>query len=252
MSTRESPWPDATPSWIDLSSGDIEASRRFYQALFGWTIKDGPEDYADCYLDGLPVCGMVAGRDAARPHGWITYFAASALTEVLDRVRRAGGRVQVGPTRTGERGSWALAADPQGAVFGLWQAGSHSGAQRVNEAGALVWNEHLSRDYLLPQPFYAAVLGWRYHDISEGDFRYATFLAADGREVGGIGQPPPQVSTLVNHWLVYFAAEDADATVSRTVRLGGGVLLPAMDTPHGRLAVVHDDQDAVFALISAA
>ena len=29
-------------------------------ALFGWTFKEGHQDYADCYLDGLRVCGMVA------------------------------------------------------------------------------------------------------------------------------------------------------------------------------------------------
>ena len=251
MSTRESPWPEATPNWVEVSAPDLEAARRFYQDLFGWTVKDEPTCVgaaADCYLDGRRVCGMTTTR-AEQAVGWTTYFAVTDAAAVLDRVRRAGGEVRSGPTEDGDRCVRAIATDPLGAHFGLWQARDHIGAEWVNEPGTLVWNEHLSLDFQAGQPFYAEALGWRYHDISEGDFRYATFRTADEREVGGIGQPPPHLPNLAGRWLVYFATADADVGVDRVVGLGGGVILPAIDTPHGRLAVVHDDQHAIFALI---
>ena len=252
MSTRESPWPEATPNWVEVSTPDLEAARQFYQDLFGWTVKDEPTSTgaaADCYLDGRRVCGMTATTGVEHAGGWTTYFAVADAAAVLDRVRRTGGEVRAGPTEDGDRCVRATATDPLGADFGLWQARDHIGAEWVNEPGALVWNEHLSLDFQAVQPFYAETLGWRYQDISEGDFHYATFRTADEREVGGIGQPPPHLPNLAGRWLVYFAAADTDAGVDRVVKLGGGVILPAIDTPHGRLAVVHDDQHAIFALI---
>ena len=252
MTTRDTPWPDGTPSWIDLSSPDPGAARRFYQDLFGWTTEQSSAGYVHCYLDGRRICGIAARMRPDPPTGWITYFATSDAAAVLDRVRRAGGRVHVEPVRIGGDCTWAIAGDPSGALFGLWQADGHTGAERVNEPGTLVWNEHLSLDYQAAQQFYGPALDWRFHDISDGDFRYATFLAADGREVGGIGQPPAQLPSLAGRWLVYFAATDTDAALDRAVRLGGEVVLPALDTPHGRLAVLRDEQQAVFALLSAA
>ncbi|MFL6164470.1 MAG: VOC family protein [Jatrophihabitantaceae bacterium] len=258
MSTRETPWPDATPNWVELSTPDFDAARRFYQELFGWTVKDEPTGRsADCYLDGRRVCGISCGAEqldgghwgGGQPSAWISYFAASDAAAVLGRVHRAGGWIQAGPVPDGDRCIRAVATDPLGAVFGLWQAGSHFGAEWVNEPGTLVWNEHLSLDYLAPQPFYAEAFGWQYRDISVGEFRYATCRAADEREVGGIGEPPADLPVLAGRWLVYFAAADTDAVVDRLLRLGGGVVLPAIDTPHGRLAVVRDDQAAVFALL---
>ena len=51
-------------------------------------------------------------------------------------------------------------------------------------------------------------------------------------------------------WLVYFAVDDADATVAKLTQLGGGVHHPASDIPGvGRFAVVHDPQGAVFAIL---
>ena len=43
---------------------------------------------------------------------------------------------------------------------------------------------------------------------------------------------------------------DTDAAVARAVELGGSVVAPAWDSPYGRMAVVADDQGAVFAVMS--
>ncbi|TLZ31474.1 MAG: VOC family protein, partial [Gammaproteobacteria bacterium] len=32
-----------TPSWVDLGSPDLEASKRFYRALFGWNAETGDD-----------------------------------------------------------------------------------------------------------------------------------------------------------------------------------------------------------------
>lgn len=52
------------------------------------------------------------------------------------------------------------------------------------------------------------------------------------------------------HFLVYFSVADCDETVADAVRLGGRVRESAADTPYGRIAVVADNQGAVFALLA--
>ena len=54
------------------------------------------------------------------------------------------------------------------------------------------------------------------------------------------------------HWLVYFAVADTDATVARTVELGGQSLAPPVDIPIGRFAVLADPRGVVFAVIKMA
>lgn len=51
------------------------------------------------------------------------------------------------------------------------------------------------------------------------------------------------------HWLVYFGVADTPATVAAAQRGGGSVLVPEMDTPFGRLAVLADPVGATFSVI---
>jgi predicted enzyme related to lactoylglutathione lyase len=55
-----------------------------------------------------------------------------------------------------------------------------------------------------------------------------------------------------NHWRVYFAVADADASVAKITELGGSILAGPFDTPVGRIAVVRDPQGAPFSIIQPA
>ena len=54
------------------------------------------------------------------PPSWLVYFAASELEPVLMRVDELGGTAIVGPVEI-PYGRFAVTADPQGAVFALWE-----------------------------------------------------------------------------------------------------------------------------------
>ena len=53
-----------------------------------------------------------------------------------------------------------VAQDPTGAIFGVWQAGTHHGAQLANEPGSFQWNECETRDVAAAEEFYKAVFGY--------------------------------------------------------------------------------------------
>lgn len=52
-----------------------------------------------------------------------------------------------------------------------------------------------------------------------------------------------------SYFLNYFAVADCDATAETGAHLGGRVSVPPFDIPYGRMAVLHDNQGAEFAVL---
>lgn len=254
MVTREDAWPPGTPCWVDLGVDDIGKAGAFYSGLFGWEIRyGGPEvgGYSMCLKNGRAAAGIGPKQGPpGTPSAWTVYLATSDAAETAAAISRAGGQILAGPMTVMTFGAMAIAADPGGAAFGVWQAGEHSGFGIANEPGAVVWNENFTHDLDGNKAFYHAVFGYEYGDIPGMAFRYAT-VKLDGTEVGGIGELgsgfPADVPA---HWSTYFAVADADAAVMTVTSAGGGVRREPWDTPYGRMAVVHDDQGAVFSLLA--
>ncbi len=253
MVTRDTAWAPGTPCWVDLGVDDIGQAGRFYAGLFGWEVQaGGPETggYAMCTKAGRAVAGIGPKQGPpGTPSAWTTYLATDNADRAAARIKDAGGQVITGPMDVMAYGRMAIAADPGGAVFGLWQAGSHTGAGIANEPGTLCWNENFSRDFGGNKAFYQAVFGYAYESVG-GGMRYDTF-AVNGAVAGGIGEIGSDFPAgMPACWTVYFGTPDTDAAVSAVTAAGGSVAQPPWDTPYGRMAVVQDDQGAVFSLIS--
>jgi len=251
--TRDTPWPEGTPCWIDLSVTDIPRAIAFYQGLFGWTAEQGgPETggYAIAHLDGRGVAGIGPKMQPEVPTVWTTYIAAADADATAAKIKGAGGQLMMDPMDVTDVGRMAIAVDTTGAVFGIWQAKGFSGAQVANTPGTLTWSEQMSRDFEGAKAFYAAVFGYEYGDMSAEGFSYATLLLG-GHEVGGIGGYPADVPAEVPAaWSTYFGTADTDESVATATKLGGTLIRPATDSPYGRMATVTDDQGAMFSLIS--
>jgi len=252
--TRDTRWPAGTPCWVDVSVDDVPKAIAFYQALFGWDIElGGPEvgGYSIAHQDGRIVAAIspkMAGPGA--PTVWTTFLATDDADATAAKIKGAGGQLLAGPMDVMEEGRMAVAMDPAGAAFGLWQGARTTGLGVANEPGALTWNEQLSRDFAGSQAFYQAVFGYGYQDMSSDGFTYAT-LMVDGHEVGGIGEYPEGTpAEMPAAWGAYFAVADTDAAMAKVTELGGHAVQPPMDTPFGRIGVVADNQGAVFSLIT--
>jgi predicted enzyme related to lactoylglutathione lyase len=256
MSTRETTWPKGTPSWADLMTSDREGAWAFYSQVLGWKIQDsGPEmgNYGMASVDGKMVAGIGSPPDPtqAPPPAWTTYLATDDLDQTLAAVSSNGGMIAMPAMDVGDSGRMAVAADPTGAFFGIWQAKDFVGAERVNEPGAMVWNEAMSRDPEAAKRFYAEVFGYSYTPMEGVD--YSTIDGAGpGNTVGGIGamdqSTPAEVPA---HWNTYFMVADADQAVTTATANGGSVAVPAFDTPFGRMGALTDPQGAMFWVMQA-
>jgi uncharacterized protein len=253
--TRDTPWPDGTPCWVDLGTSDIPKAISFYSSQFGWDVQQGgPEvgGYSIAQLNGRPSAGIgpTTGPPGS-PSAWTTYIATSDAAATAGKIKNAGGRIMSDVMDVMGLGKMAIAADITGAAFGIWQPGTFAGAQVANAPGAFTWSEHMSRDFEGAKAFYAAVFGYEYGDMSSDGFSYATLLINGQQVVGGMGAyPAGSADSDPAFWSVYFGTADTDKSVELATSHGGQVIRPAADSPYGRMAVVADNQGAAFSLIS--
>jgi len=240
-----------TPSWVDLGSPDIDASVAFYSTLFGWEVEEGHPDaggYRIAMLKGKAVAGV--GPQQGPVSAWTTYFATDDADATAASVKGNGGTVIMAPMDVMGQGRMAIAMDPEGAAFGVWQSAAFPGAGLVNEVGAFGWNELWTRDLDQAKTFYPAVFGLAADSESMPGY---TVWALEGRPVGGVVPIPAEMPARVPaHWAVYFMVEDADATVAKLTELGGMVVKAPFDVPGvGRMAMVHGPAHESFALFAA-
>jgi predicted enzyme related to lactoylglutathione lyase len=241
-----------TPSWVDVAAPDVKTTAAFYSSLFGWDFQDAGPDaggYGMFLLNGKTVAGIGPIMAEGQPAVWTMYVSTDNADAAVERIQANGGSVFVPPMDVMEAGRMAVAADPTGAVFGMWQPKQMPGADVVNDPGAFCWNELMTRDTKAAESFYAAVFGWGANTSAFGETTYTEWKQGD-RSIGGMmpmgADFPAEVPA---NWLTYFAVADCDATASKTQELGGGVNTPAMDIPVGRFAVLSDPNGAVFAII---
>jgi uncharacterized protein len=253
--------PEAgVPTWIDLSTPDVDASSAFYGALFGWEFEPaGPVEetggYGNFKLRGKYVAGMGPKQSEEQPTVWSSYVAVDDADETAGKVRDAGGAVIVEPMQVMSAGRMAVFADPTGAAISVWQAGDHKGAGLVNDPGTLVWNELLTRDAEKAKHFYSAVFGWETDAMPYAGGEYILWKLP-GREesVGGMmemGDDWP--SEVPPNWMVYFDVGDADAAAATAAESGGTVRQEPFDAEGvGRIAVLSDPHGATFSVIKTA
>jgi predicted enzyme related to lactoylglutathione lyase len=277
MQDRES-YPPGVPCWLDTMQPDPEAAKEFYGGLFGWefdnrTPQGSPEPYYVAQLRGCDVAAIGGPSESGALPTWNPYTAVESVERAVTRVGDAGGSVIAEPMDIPGAGRMAVFADPEGAVFSVWEAGAFIGAQLVNEPGTWNFSELNTRDPEIAARFYRDVFGWESFKFEMGDSAYTFFTLAgygdflgksnprvrEAIEAGGdfakftnavatlIDRSSEQDATAPSHWSVTFAVDDADAIAANAERLGGKVIVPPFDVEPVRMTVLADPQGAVFA-----
>jgi uncharacterized protein len=272
-------YPAGVPCWVDTGQPDPEAAVEFYGGLFGWEFEDrmpadSPGRYFVAQLRGRDVAAVGSQPEQAPPTpGWNTYVWVDSADDATAKVKAAGGNALMEPFDVLDAGRMAVLTDPEGAVFCVWQAKEHKGAQLVNEPGTWNFSELNTRDPEGAKAFYGTVFGWEAETLDYGDGQttmwrlpgYGDFLerrdpdlrrrmAADGAPEGfedAVAWLIPMTSDqhpddVPPHWNVTFAVDDADAVADRAAKLGGQVRVPPFDAPFVRMTVVSDPQGAAF------
>ena len=262
------------PCWVDTTQPDPQAAASFYEALFGWEIEDmmppeAPGRYLVARQRGLDVAAISSPPSGASSGAtWNTFVWVESADETSKRVQGAGGAILAEPFDVLQAGRMATFADPERAVFSVWQAKEHKGARLVNEPVSLNFNALHTRDAEAAKRFYGAVFGWETLTLPAGGETwtmpgYGDHLEETNpglrkmiAEVGGPEKFEDVVASIIPiaaddatasaRWSVQFSVADADAMAARVEELGGSVLKPPFDAPWARLAILADPQGAAF------
>ena len=244
----EKTFTSGMPCWADLSVPDLDQAGAFYSAVAGWDVPPGnPEfgGYTIANVDGQAVAGIGPMMGEAGT-AWTLYFASPDADATQAAIAAAGGTVLLPAGDVGDFGRMLIAADPSGAVFGVWQADQMDGFGAPGTTGSFAWCDLRSTDPDAARTFYASVFGFTYAPLEMAGPAYATFsLGADGPPMGGTGDMMGN-DGIPPHWLVYFAVADADASAASARELGGTVMADPFDTPFGRMVPMADPAGAAF------
>ncbi len=248
-----------TPCWVDLSTTDLDAAKKFYSAVLGWKdYAEGPEEtghYTMPRIKDQNIAGMMAqGEDekgmGVPPH-WNTYVRVDSADAAAKKAKELGAMVVVEPMDVMDVGRMAVFLDPEGAGICVWQPNLHIGAGLVNESGAFTWSELYTKDPGAAKTFYSGLFGWK-AETHEGPMNYTEWKVGE-RSIGGMIEIAPEMGPIPPNWLTYFAVDDADQAAEAATKAGGSTMMGPMDIPEvGRFAVLADGQGAVFAVIKMA
>jgi predicted enzyme related to lactoylglutathione lyase len=243
--------------WADLATSDRDGARAFYTRLFGWETFDDEmmpgEPYVLFRNAGRDVGAMYRLQPGVHPEGtpshWLPYVAVASADRAAARAVELGGRELMPPTDAHDHGRMAVVQDPTGAGFAVWEAKKNPGAQVLGEPGSIAYMQLNASQPEQARAFYTGLFEWQSReDVMDQGGSYTTWLA--GAEPRGGMMPMPPGMTAPSHWMVYFGADDVDATTQLAQSLDGRQYVPPTDIPGvGRFAVLSDPQGAAFAVV---
>ncbi|MCH8619273.1 VOC family protein [Undibacterium sp. TS12] len=116
---------DGAFCWGQLNTSDTAKAEAYYTALFGWgaqTGTGGGMTYTEWQQNGTPIGGMMALPDSAMaPSHWLAYFSVANCDNSAAKAQSLGATIYVPPSDIPGTGRFSVLADPQGAVFALYQ-----------------------------------------------------------------------------------------------------------------------------------
>lgn len=241
--------------WHDLLTDDLDAARKFYGPLLGWTFEAAQRPAGGDYTlirssQGQIVGGMLkvedpeGGADYSR---WLGYYAVPDVDAAAEAFASAGGQVVVEPRDLAMIARAAVVRDPDGAVVGLVTSriGYPIDQLRLDE-GDVAWNELVTARPETAASLYAGLTASTVREEMRGEFTYR-MLRNEGRERAGVMARPNE--DIEPFWLTYFAVADPSAAAARAAELGGEVLLaPTAEVRNGTIALVTDPNGAILGL----
>ncbi len=242
--------------FVELVTPDIDAAKRFYADLFGWSFRDFQargSKYAGAYLDGHLVAGLFHKAVPAGEHrqpAWLTFLAVRDVDAAKKIALQHGAKVLLEPRTLPDRGREAVFADPQGAVFAVLASSSGDPSDALAAPGEWIWSSLITRDPDSDAAFYQTLFDYEVFDLTADEASQHLMLAADDFARASANTLPANRPGAHPHWLNYIRVDDAVKMTAKVVALGGRVLVePRVDRHGGQVAVVADPLGAPFGLL---
>lgn len=245
------------PCWVGLLARDVQAAQEFYGAVLGWSFRAGKlgENFVVALDHGSPIAGIGALAPALQVAvAWMPYFAVADAEATAARIMERSGTIAVGPIAF-VLGRGVLAADRDGAAFGLWEGRLVDEWEQWRER-APAWIGLRTRDAFEAAIFYGEVLGWASDRPGSCTVEYENeevVLRSGGHMVARLssGAMPASPDPLVRpRWRVHFRVPDLEHCV-RTARALGGAVTVLETGSGGPEATLRDPDGGLFTIVES-
>jgi predicted enzyme related to lactoylglutathione lyase len=260
MSTETTKTQASNFVWYELHTSDVEAAKAFYSVVLGWGTQDAGmpgHPYTLITVDKLPIGGILEkpakSMASGAQSGWMGYIGVDDVDAYSKRVEQAGGVVHRAAEKIPGVGSFAVVADPQGAIFVLFEP-ANGGQQPERPApgtpGSAAWHDLAAIDWKSDFTFYADLFGWTKADAMDmGSSGIYQIFACGGVSIGGMmtRMNPAQSPG----WLYYFNVATIQAAMDQVKQHGGTIVHGPSVVPGGQqIAHCLDPQGAIFGIVS--
>ena len=249
--------------WYELMTTDAEGAKSFYDAVVGWNISEGAEEFNGYRMigrsDGKFAGGVLPLTKEMQQHGarptWLGYVHVPDVDKAVIDIANAGGRALMPAFDITNVGRIAMVSDPQGAPFYVMKpippANDPNAKSDVFSPDAqqrVGWNELQTSDVEAARAFYGNQFGWGSDEFMDmGEMGKYRFWDQNGTRIGAVcngndGQQP--------HWRFYIRVPSISAAKQTAEQHGGTVHMGPHQVPTGDWIIVGSDpQGAEFALV---
>ena len=241
--------------WFDLMTTAPDTAPDFYGQIMGWgttPFEGGDEPYLMWTNQEAPIGGVIGipadAVAAGAPAHWLAYVSTPDVKATAAKATELGGTVMM-ETDMPNVGSFAIIADPQGAVIAAYQPSDAApGHDEAPHVGEFSWHELMTDGWEAAWEFYSDLFGWeKAGQMDMGDMGIYQMFGAGAQPIGGMQTRPPEMPAPA--WLYYVRVADINTAVAKVKELGGQVLHGPIEVPGGDMvAQCADPQGAAFAV----
>jgi predicted enzyme related to lactoylglutathione lyase len=247
--------------WYDLATNDVEKSKAFYTALFGWTIQTMEGEFGTYHMwhnagNGFGGITPIGPEQQGTPPHWLSYLQAPGkIEEMVAKATELGANVIQPVFDIPTIGKMAIIADPQGAVVAPFETAPMDSAPEFPPPGikgGISWNELITTDPVAAASFYSAIGGFT-SSVLNAEMGSYTLLNGETGPLAGVMELPPGAARPA--WMIYFeiVQSSMEEALAEATRLGGQIGMGPMEVPNvGTIAAVGDPTGAWFCLMKSA
>jgi len=233
--------------WFEVLAPDVEASKRFYTEVLGWSTREMDMGAGGKYLmltkEDKPQCGVLPLEQGKTPM-WNGYLSVQDVDAVAKAAQSHGGQIAVDAHDVPNIGRWCVIVDPQGGMLSPFRGVESDD----NGSTTFHWMELWAPNPKQVVAFYQKSFGFAADTMPmpSGAEPYQMLKAGETPVAGLVASDQKQAV-----WIPYIQVADTDATLKRATARGASVLSEARDIPNvGRFCVISDPQGARVAFIT--
>lgn len=213
---------------VELITGDVDASRRFYEEVFSWEITvDEEMDYTMWRAPNAPSGAFFdASEWPSTPPSALFYVNVADLEATTAAITDAGGEVVMEETVVPEMGKFVVFRDPGGIIEAVWED-TYEGDSSEGEwplftddpdDSSLVHFEFYTEDPEATRRFHEDVFGWSAERLEDDAY---TMVYPQTPPYGGLMQATDEMPVGTLPYLLVGSATDA----CKAIEAAGGTIL---------------------------